>query len=296
MGSSSQICHQEEKKTISFFDYVANMLKESFQCLTIILLSLLLPLSFIVLARLSVARYLITTSTEYYTRPDSLLVKIFLYANPNILHVLVPLVAVSALIHGLTGRTILFIKQSADHMTYSKPCLYTAWFFLFMLQICVCIGVEGSIAIGIGGSSSFSHHERLCLLSRVIFFFGLHETTSFWAKKVVKPVVDDTVFGVKTADDRMVEKVAMAMSFGVLWWWKLRDEVESLVVVAEMKRELIGSVDLVDFVGWWLYYMTLAIGMVKIVKGFIWVCFVMFCGNVVHLENADYSTRNDDKV
>nr|XP_009616212.1 uncharacterized protein LOC104108792 [Nicotiana tomentosiformis]XP_016477659.1 PREDICTED: uncharacterized protein LOC107799101 [Nicotiana tabacum] len=293
MGSSSEICYQEEKKTISFFDYVANVLKESFQCLTIILLSLLLPLSFIVLARLSVARYFITTSAEYYIRPDSLLVKIFLYANPNILHVLVPLVAVSALIHGLTGRTILFIKQSADHMT-SKPCLYTAWFFLFMLQIFVCIGVEGSIAIGIGGSSSFSHHERLCLLSRVIFFFGLHETTSFWSKKVVKPVVDDTVFGVETADDRVVEKVAMAMSFGVLWWWKLRDEVESLVVVAEVKRELIGSV---DFVGWCLYYMTLAIGMVKIVKGLIWVCFVLFCGNVVDSsDNAGYSTRNDEKV
>ncbi|XP_070050945.1 uncharacterized protein [Nicotiana tomentosiformis] len=257
MGSSSEICYQEEKKTISFFDYVANVLKESFQCLTIILLSLLLPLSFIVLARLSVARYFITTSAEYYIRPDSLLVKIFLYANPNILHVLVPLVAVSALIHGLTG-------------------------------------VEGSIAIGIGGSSSFSHHERLCLLSRVIFFFGLHETTSFWSKKVVKPVVDDTVFGVETADDRVVEKVAMAMSFGVLWWWKLRDEVESLVVVAEVKRELIGSV---DFVGWCLYYMTLAIGMVKIVKGLIWVCFVLFCGNVVDSsDNAGYSTRNDEKL
>ncbi|KAJ8535733.1 hypothetical protein K7X08_023453 [Anisodus acutangulus] len=64
------------------------------------------------------------------------------------------------------------------------------------------------------------------------------------------------------------------MSFGILWWCKLRDEVESLVVVAEVKRDLIGNVGLVDFVGWWLYYVIVAIGMVKVVKALIWLQFV----------------------
>ncbi|KAK6785805.1 hypothetical protein RDI58_014330 [Solanum bulbocastanum] len=285
MGLSLEFYEQPEKKVVSVSDYVVNMLRESFQCLTIILLSLLLPLSFIVLARLSVTRYLIATSD--YTEPDTLLVKLFLYANPTFLRLLTPLVSISALIQCLTGRTLF------DHMI-SKSRLSMSWFLLFTFQICVCIGIEGSIAVGIDGTS-FSH-ERLYLLTRSLFFMGLHETTLFWSKKVVKPVVDDTIFGVET-EDRYVEKVAMTMSFGILWWCKLGDEVESLVVVAEVKRDLFGSVGLVDFVGWWLYYVTVAIGMVKVVKGLVWLNFVLFCGNiVVDSDNAGCCTRNDEKV
>ncbi|CAN4101897.1 unnamed protein product [Withania somnifera] len=282
MSSSSKLHQQEEKKVLSVSDYAANMLRESFQCLTITLLSLLLPLSFVILARQSVTRYLIATSA--YTEPHTLLV--ILYSNPTLLHLLAPLVSISALTRCLTGRTL------SDHMM-SKPRLYTSWFFLFTFQICAFIGIEGSIAVGIDGTSI--SHERLCLLTRGLFLLGLHETTLFWSKKVVKPVVDDTVFGVET-EDRYVEKVVMAMSFGLLWWCKLRDEIESLVVVAEVKRDLIGSVDVVDFVGWWLYYVTVAIGMAKVVKALIWLNFVLFCGNVVDSDNAGCCTRNDDKV
>lgn len=284
MSSSSEFYHQEEKKVISVSNYVSNMLRESFQCLTIINLSLLLPLSFIVLARLSVTRYLIATSD--YTEPDTLLVKLFLHVNPTFLHILAPLVSISALTRSLTGRTL------SDHMI-PESRLYVSWFLLFMFQICACIGIEGSIAVGIDGTS-FSR-ERLCFFARSLFFMGLHETTLFWSKKVVKPVVDDTIFGVKT-EDRYVDKVAMAMSFGILWWCKLGNEVESLVVVAEVKRDLLGSVGLVDFVGWWLYYVTVAIGMVKVVKTLIWLNFVLFCGNVVDSDNARCCTRNDEKV
>ncbi|CAN4113613.1 unnamed protein product [Withania somnifera] len=257
---------KEEKKVISVSDYAANMLRESFQCLTIILLSLLLPLSFVVLARLSVTRHLIATSD--YTEPDTLLVRLFLYANPALLNLVAPVVSISALTKCLTGRSLC-----DDVLT--KP------------------RIERSIAIGIDGSC-FSQ-ERLCLLTRGLFFLGLHETTLFWSKKVVKPVVDDTVFGIEM-EDRYVEKVAIAMSFGLLWWCKLRDEVESLVGVAEVKRDLIRSVHVVDFVGWWLYYVTVAIGMAKIGKALIWLYFVLFCGNVVDSDNAGCCTRNDDKV
>jgi hypothetical protein len=38
--------------------------------------------------------------------------------------------------------------------------------------------------------------EEISLLSKGVFFLGLHETTLHWCRVVVKPVVDDTIFGV----------------------------------------------------------------------------------------------------
>ncbi|KAF5931445.1 hypothetical protein HYC85_032318 [Camellia sinensis] len=82
----------------------------------------------------------------------------------------------------------------------------------------------------------------------------------YWSRTVVKPVVDDTVFGY-VKEERWVERVAMAASLGTLWWWRLRGEIESLVVMVEVKRELLIGVGIADFVGWWLYYLTVTIGM-----------------------------------
>ncbi|KAK4351730.1 hypothetical protein RND71_031043 [Anisodus tanguticus] len=53
----------------------------------------------------------------------SLLVRLFLYANPTLLNLLAPLVSISALSQCLTGRTL------SNHMI-SKPRIYTSWFFL----------------------------------------------------------------------------------------------------------------------------------------------------------------------
>ncbi|QCE13174.1 hypothetical protein DEO72_LG11g167 [Vigna unguiculata] len=66
---------------------------------------------------------------------------------------------------------------------------------------------------------------------------------------VVRHVVDDTVFGVER-EVRLVERVVVAASLGGLWWWRFRDDVESLVVMVRVS----------DFVGWWLYYLPLNIG------------------------------------
>ena len=66
---------------------------------------------------------------------------------------------------------------------------------------------------------------------------------------VVRLVVDDTVFGVER-EVRLVDRVVVAASLGGLWWWRFRDDVESLVVMVRVS----------DFVGWWLYYLTLSIG------------------------------------
>lgn len=117
----------------------------------------------------------------------------------------------------------------------------------------------------------------------------------YWSRTVVKPVVDDTVFGY-VKEERWVERVAMAASLGTLWWWRLRDEIESLVVMVEVKRELLIGVGIADFVGWWLYYITVTIGMVKIVKGIMWLGVILLCRRVEANSSPVDSTGNEEKV
>ncbi|CAN6829715.1 hypothetical protein Bca4012_031819 [Brassica carinata] len=125
-------------------------------------------------------------------------------------------------------------------------------------------------------------------LSRLVFFFGIHEVMLVWCRVIVRPVVDSTMMGGEACHHRreetVVERVALAVSCGKLWWWNFdRDEVEALVGVAEAKRALLlllpisGNnvnvgleVGMVDFVNGWLYYIVVTIGMVRIVKGSLW--------------------------
>uniref|UniRef100_A0A2N9IP36 Transmembrane protein n=1 Tax=Fagus sylvatica TaxID=28930 RepID=A0A2N9IP36_FAGSY len=188
-------------------------LRDSFHILTITLLSLLLPLSFLLLARFSSAYYVLSLNSNPSLHLSSFL-SFILYSNPSVLYVLVSIVSIAT--------------------SYS-------W------------------------------------LNRV----------------VVKPVVDDTVFG-NAREERWVGRVAMAASFGTLWWWKLRDEVETLVVVAEVKRELSMGLGVADFVGWWLYYLIVTIGMVRIVKGLMWLGLLWLCRKV--RDNSAESCGDEDKV
>ncbi|CAH2039110.1 unnamed protein product [Thlaspi arvense] len=89
-----------------------------------------------------------------------------------------------------------------------------------------------------------------------------------WFRVVVKPVVDDTVFGVYVEEERWSERAVVAVTFGLMWWWRLRDDVESLVVVAEAKHKLLIRLEVFDFLNWWMYYICVVIGIVKIFKGF----------------------------
>ncbi|MCD9641997.1 hypothetical protein HAX54_028583 [Datura stramonium] len=284
------------KKLISLMDSFENLLREVFQFFTTILLSLLLPLSFLVLSRLSIAHYLIEIFgylTKETRNSEDLLIKLFFRANPIFLHLLVSLVSVAALTHSLTGGTLSFMKCTLQPVSIPRLC--TAWIFLCLLQISVGLGIEGSIAAGV---DDLDLGQKRGFLTRAIFFLGLNETMFFWSKIVVKTVVDDTVFGIER-EKRWAEKAALAMSFGGLWWWRLRDEVESLVVVVERKRDVLMSIGMADFVGWWLYYLTVTIGMIKIVKGLIWVVYILMFGGrrVVDIDNnAGQSVRNDDKV
>ncbi|KAJ8565832.1 hypothetical protein K7X08_008408 [Anisodus acutangulus] len=279
------------KKLVSLMDSFANLLREPFQFFTTILLSLLFPLSFLILSRLSIAHYLIDLFGYSTTEADNSdhLIKFFLQSNPIFLHVLVSLISVAALTHSLTGGTSCFIKNIPQPV--SRPRLYTAWIFLCILQICVGLGTEGSVAAGVG-AHDFDHERGF--LTRAIFFLGLHETMFFWSKTVVKPVVDDTVFGI-ARKNRWAEKAALAMSFGGLWWWRLRDEVDSLVVVVEKKRDLLISIGLADFVGWWLYYLTVTIDVTpEAIKSFeaTLIRVPLICPGVGTMDNVSISNDN----
>lgn len=121
-----------------------------FQILTNALLSLLLPLSFLLLARFSTAHYLLSVSDNCpLPHPTPFLCSLFLHTiRPTILHLLISLITVSSLIQTLTG------KLSIQSQSQSQPALtiYAAWVILCIVQVCVGLGIEGSIASGIDGS------------------------------------------------------------------------------------------------------------------------------------------------
>lgn len=281
----------QKKSKELLFNYVSPTPREVFYLITYTLLTLLLPLSFLLLATLSGAQYYLQTLTLYHNSPQPFpyLFSLALHTNPCVLYVLVSIVSIATLIQGLTGKNITLSSDSSSSST-----LYIAWILLCTFQVCVGLGIEGSIAAGVYDTESSFGVER-SLLSRVIFLLGLHETTQVWSRMVVRPVVDDTVFGF-ARNERWVERVAIAACLGTLWWWRLREEVETLVVMAEAKREQLMDVGMADFVGWWLYYVTVTIGMIRIVKGLMWMFMISLCRRRVTQISPVESSDNDDKV
>ncbi|XP_031373059.1 uncharacterized protein LOC116188071 [Punica granatum] len=248
----------------------SKLLREPFHLLTITLLSLLLPLSFLLLARLSCNSYFASSVAH---GPFSSLLSLFLDSNPTLLLALLSLLGGATLIHCLTGGL------PGGRYALHRPRLYAAWIVLCALQLCVYIGVEGSIGIvplslAAARDGSWVAAREGGFLGRAAFFLGLYETMLHWARIVVKPVVDDSVLG-RQRDERWPERVAKALGLTGLWWWRLRDEVEALIVVPEVKMELLLGVRVADFVGWWLYYLTVTIGVVKVVKGLMWAGMIL---------------------
>ncbi|KAJ4892518.1 Uncharacterized protein Rs2_32266 [Raphanus sativus] len=259
------------------------LLVKPFRLLTTTLLSLLLPLSFLLLSRLSSASFLFSLIKSPPQTDSSSFFSVFHYTNPAILYAFVSSISVYTLVLGLTTK---ITATDPNRSIPFYPHVSIAWLTLFLVQISVGLGLEGTNSDGliIGSERNF--------LSRLVFFFGLHEVMLLWCRVIVRPVVDSTLMGGGDAchhrrEETVVERVALAVSCGTLWWWKLRDEVEVLVGVAEAKRALLlllpihgngnGSMEVgaVDFVNWWLYYMVVTIGMVRIVKGSLWFGMVL---------------------
>ncbi|KAG2322556.1 hypothetical protein Bca52824_015769 [Brassica carinata] len=214
-------------------------LLQPFQMISISLLSLLVPLSFLFLSRLSLSSVPATVSR----------VSSFIHqADVGVLYTILSLIIVSTLLNNLSGKPECSLLRSH---------LYICWIVLFLVQACVAFGIEGIMSTTMSTNPDenlFLASQERWVLVRVTFFLGLHEVMLMWFRVVVKPVVDDT-------------RAVVAVTFGLMWWWRLRDEVESLVVVAEVKRKLLTSLDGFDFLNWWMYYICVVIGMVKIFKG-----------------------------
>ncbi|KAK2403477.1 hypothetical protein QL285_052910 [Trifolium repens] len=298
----------QKKSKEFFFNYVAIYTPTRiFHLLTITILTLLLPLSFLLLASLSSAKFYLQIDSP---QPLPYLFNFAIHTSPCILYVLVSIVSVATLINGLMGKITLLNDSSNSILLQTRRYISWKWILLCTFQICVGLGIEASIAAGVfdpdddvfdvnddDDGSSFVVERSL--LSRMIFLLGLHETTQIWSKVVVRPVVDDTIFGIGKRERLWIEKVVVAGSLGTLWWWKLREEVENLGVMVETKKEQLMEVGIEEFVGWWLYYLTVTIGMVRIVKGVIWIFMISLCRRRVIMDNSEVElelSQNYDKV
>ncbi|KAL0459774.1 UNVERIFIED_CONTAM: hypothetical protein Slati_0604600 [Sesamum latifolium] len=185
------------------------------------------------------------------------------YPTTLVLSLLVSLITVAALI----GHLILTGRKHALLVISQRRRLYAAWVLVFLMQVCLSLGIQGTVEAKINSYTV----GRLVSPRRLIFALGLHETTVFWREMVVKPVVDETIFGFPGEGFWWAEKVALAVAFGNLWWRRLREEAEALVVLPWVTAELKMDVAVADVLGWSLYYLTAAIGVVRVVKGFLWV-------------------------
>ncbi|KAI5399022.1 hypothetical protein KIW84_064408 [Lathyrus oleraceus] len=289
----------QEKSKEFFFNYVITIYtpRAIFHLLTISILTLLLPLSFLLLSSLSGAKF----HLEIYSQQRLPYIFSFaIHTSPCILYVLVSIVSVATLINGLMGKITLLNDSSNSLVLRTRLDISWKWILLCVFQICVGLGIEASIAAGVFDSDNdvFGGVER-SFLSRMIFLLGLHETTQIWSRVVVRPVVDDTVFGNGKRERLWVEKVVVAGCLGTLWWWKLREEIEKLGFMSETEKEqdLMG-VGIEEFVGWWLYYLTVTIGMVRIVKGVMWIFMVSLCRRrVTEVSEVELEqNQNDEKV
>lgn len=286
-----------EHKTKNLFNSFASP-REIFYLFTHTLLSLFLPLSFLLLAKLSEIQYYFQRYQKYdYSSPQNFpyILTLALHINPIILYFLVFIISIASLIHVLSDK---IINLGGSSTIVQQPRLYIAWILLCVFQVFVGLGIEGTILVGLYDYESFSFvGVETSFLSRVVFLFGLHETTRVWCRMVVKPVVNDTVFGGVDRKERWVEKVVLAICLGILWWWKLRDDVEILVVMSEAKKDQLMEVGMNDFVGGWLYYLTIIIGMVKVGKGLVWIFMAMICSCRREMRNSMVEpSENDDKV
>ncbi|KAL2345484.1 hypothetical protein Fmac_006769 [Flemingia macrophylla] len=246
--------------------------KEIFHLFTLTLLTLLLPLSFLLLAKFS---YLQTLTWQWHHFPY--LLTLALHISPLILHVLVSIVTIASLIHAFTGKIIILGSSDSSSSWSTTPRLLFAWILLCACQVCVGLGIEGSIEAGLFDSS---FGVEVGLLSREVFLLGLHESTQVWARMVVRPVVDDTVFGL-AREERWVERVGVAGGLGVLWWLRLRENVENLVLNKDQFMDLRVS----DFVPFCLYYLTVTIGMVRLVKPLMWLPTICPIFTVLNTQN-----------
>jgi len=245
------------------------MLKHLFHTLSLTLLTLLLPISFLLLAKL-------TSSSPSSSLPPPP------YA---VLRLLVSFLAVSSLLYSLTGH-------------FPRPRTAIAWAVVVTFQVCISIGIEATISFGIKPLVP-SETSRLMWIERTVFFLGLYNTMLHWMRVFVKPVVDDTVYGVEVREGR-ADRVAIGVAFSSLWLWMLRGKVEPLVLAAGKGGLLDGFAGWEGFVLWLVSYSTVVNGMVRVVEVIFWVGSSLFwflcCRGEEDVGPLAHDPRTDDVV
>ncbi|KAL1558354.1 hypothetical protein AAHA92_08833 [Salvia divinorum] len=219
-------------------------------------LSLHPPLSLLLLSRLSAARFSSTSRDEKIPFPTSLLLHT---KTTLIFSLLVSAVAVAALVEILTGKNLYYLISKRRRLSQ-------AWAMLFLMLVCLNLGFD----LPIGTDTNIRGGGDFVTARRLVFVLGLHEIMVLWRRSVVKPVVDEAVSGIFDEGFGWMEKAVMAAALGYVWSRRLRGEVEALAALPRVRTELGMHVEAADVLGWWLYYLTAAIGGVKVVKVLLW--------------------------
>ncbi|XP_051141806.1 uncharacterized protein LOC127258828 [Andrographis paniculata] len=241
----------------------ANMVKEeACRIVGTTFLSFLLPLTFLLLARLCTTRYFLTVSDSHRHHNQ--------YHNGNcndIILIQLPTLTLSLLASLLTFAALL-LHLHCSSLTSTSTCT-TAFscILLFLMQLSLTLGIYG---IDSHSDAEINSHTvgRLFLPRRLAFAFGLHEAMLFWSWIAVKPVVDKVIFGEGRTRTRSwacsrLEKTAMAAGLANLWWSKLSEEAEALVVVPWVKWHLGMDLTLPDLLACLSYYLTASLGLLR---------------------------------
>ncbi|PKU83586.1 uncharacterized protein LOC110106537 [Dendrobium catenatum] len=251
---------QKEEKCEA--NIISRQLKLYFHSVCLTLLSLLLPLSYLLLCRLS------------YTPLSPTFI---------ILYVVVSFLSVSSLFYSITGHTL--------HIELPN-CI--AWVILCLFQTCITFGIEGTIRDGfqpIQNANAFAHEMWL---KRTFLLIGIYEQMMLWKDKFVKPVVDSTF--IEERMEQRNDRFLMGLSFSGLWLWLLQTEVEPLVLASTMVG-FSRRVGWCDFIIWFVTFATLMTGFVRAVQFLVWQLSIllqlMYCRVE---EQADGLAQGEDEV
>ncbi|PON61722.1 hypothetical protein PanWU01x14_143810 [Parasponia andersonii] len=184
-----------------------------FRIIVTTILSLVLPLAFLALARIACARFLLSQFAP--SSPNSpVFFSVFLHGttNPTILYLVVSTISIATLVHSITNNKLTSYSIWPPLNTLG-PRPYAAWIFLWVLAVPVGLGIKGTVATGTSFVSFGAERNSFC---RDVLFLGLHETMVHWTRLVVEPVVNDTIFGVVSRKERWVQRGVTGGMFVVL--------------------------------------------------------------------------------
>ncbi|KAK8914509.1 hypothetical protein KSP39_PZI023825 [Platanthera zijinensis] len=218
-----------------------SVIKRSFHTASLIVLSLLHPLSFLLISRQNSPPH-----------PSSTPISVCF-------HILISSLSLSSLYSSISGHPLRLKLPAA-----------VAWAILCLYQACITFGIETTIREGFkppkNTTCTGDHETRL---KSALLFIGIYDQTILWRRKFVKPVVDDALYG-KESEEWGAERLMTGAGLGVLWVWLLQGELGTLVL-ATGEGGLRRAAGCSGFVVWMVGFVTLMAGFVRAVEMIVWV-------------------------